>query len=312
MATYILGHQKPDLDSIVSALALAEFKKAQERGQFIAGRVDKVNPETDYVLKKFKANPPKLIKASDLSPEDKIILVDHNEANQRLENLNPEQIEEIIDHHKVNLNLSQPIQILIYPWGSTSTILYFLGKQKGFKWPPQIATLLLCAILSDTVNFKSVTTTDNDRQAAEELKKITKITDIDRLIFDIFKAKSNISHLTPKQVATCDFKIFDFSGQKVFINQLETVEQGNVLKEKEKYLSALEKVKQEMELDLAFFAITDILKENTKMLYLTLRGREVLEKAFKGKGEGNVIDIGPRLSRKKQMAPEIERVIKLS
>jgi len=312
MAIYILGHKKPDLDSIASAIAYAELKKASKtKGEFIAARVDEINPETRCILKKFKVKPPKLVKLSDIKSKDLAILVDHNEKSQRLNGLNPEQIIEIVDHHKVNLNLGKPIKILICPWGSTATILYFRGKQKGFKWPPKVAVLLLCAILSDTVGFKSVTTTDFDKKAAEELQKLTKIQNLDSLVFEIIKAKSNISGLTPKQVVTNDYKIYNFSGKRVFINQLETVEQEEILKEKEKYLIALEKIKQEMGLTLAFFAITDILKENTKMLYLTSKAKKILEKAFGKQGRENVIDIGDRLSRKKQMAPEIEKTTKI-
>jgi manganese-dependent inorganic pyrophosphatase len=313
MATYILGHEKPDLDSIVSAIALAEFKSLKVSGEFIAGRVGEVNPETDYILKKFKTKPPKLIKASNISPEDKIILVDHNEEGQRLEGLNPKQIIEIVDHHyRIDFNLNQPIKITILPWGATSTIIFSLFEQKGLSPTFKTAQLILAAILSDTVGLKSPTTQKVDRETVTKLQKITKLKDLKGLIFEQLKAKSNISDLTPTQVVTNDYKIFNFSGKKVFINQLETVEQENVLKEKEKYLSALEEAKQEMKLDLAFFAITDILKENTKMLYLTPRGREVLEKAFREKGKENVIDVGPRLSRKKQMAPEIEQAVKTS
>ena len=311
MAIYVLGHKKPDLDSIVSAIACAELRKAlKAKDEFIAGRISEINPETRCILKKFKAKPPKLIKASDIKSKDQVILVDHNEKSQRLDGLNPEQIIEIIDHHKINLNLNKPIKILIYPWGAASTILYFLGKQKGFKWPPKIAALLLCAILSDTGGFKYATTTDFDKKAVKELQKLTKIQNLDSLVFEIFKAKSDISGLSSKQVVTNDYKIYNFSGRKIFINQLETIEQEEILKEKEKYLIALEKVKQEMKLDFAFFAITDILKQNTKMLYLTLDSKKILEKAFEKRGRENVIDIGHRLSRKKQIVPEVEKTVK--
>ena len=311
MAIYVLGHKKPDLDSIVSAIACAELRKAlKAKDEFIAGRISEINPETRCILKKFKAKPPKLIKASDIKSKDQVILVDHNEKSQRLDGLNPEQIIEIVDHHKINLNLNRPIKILIYPWGATATILYFLGKQKGFKWPSKIAALLLCAILSDTGGFRSVTTTDFDKRAAKKLQELTKTQSLDSLAFEIIKAKSNISGLTSKQVVTNDYKIYNFSGKKVFISQLETVEQEEILKEKEKYLIALEKVKQEMKLDFAFFAITDILKQNTKMLYLTLDSKKILEKAFEKRGRENVIDIGHRLSRKKQIVPEVEKTVK--
>lgn len=312
MAVYILGHQKPDLDSIVSSIALAEFKKeSKAKGKFTAGRVGKINSETDYILRKFKAASPKLIRAGQLKPSDQAILVDHNEENQRLDELDPHQIIEIIDHHyRTNLDLNQPTKIIILPWGATSTIIFSFFEQHDLTPSLTTAQLMLSAILSDTVGLRSPTTSNVDKKTVAKLQNITGIKNLEGLIFELLKAKSDISGLTPTQIVTNDYKIYNFSGQKVFINQLETVEPEKVLREKEKYLKALDRIKQEMEVDSVFFAITDILKEKTKMLYITPAERKILEKSFGQKGEGNVIDIGPCLSRKKQMAPLIEKAIR--
>ena len=310
MITYIIGHKKPDLDATVSALAVAEFRKL--RGDINPTPViaDPINPETEFVLGKFGVAAPKLITAADIKPEDRIVLVDHNEVDQRLDNLPQDQITAIIDHHKFNLNLNHAIKITALPIGSTNTIVYLKFMQYGFTIEPTLAKLMLSAVLSDTVGGKSSTTTDKDRQAVTDLAKISGISDVDALTLEIFRAKSNLGSLTPEQIVKNDYKIYEFA-KKTLIGQIETVEQAEVLaNRKAELLSAIEAVKKAEGFDLIFLAVSDILKVNTKLL---LGGDEeiaVAEKAFGGKAVANVLDIGPKLSRKKDFAPPIEAVLK--
>lgn len=306
MITYIIGHKKPDLDATVSAIAVAEFRQLRGDTNPTAVIADPVNPETEFVLGKFGVTAPKLITAVDIKPEDKIVLVDHNEANQRLDNLPQDQISAIIDHHKFNINLNHAIKITALPIGSTNTIVYLKFKQYGFTIEPTLAKLMLAAILSDTVGGKSGTTTDKDRGAVTDLAKIAGITDIDGLTLEIFKAKSNLSSLTPEQIVKNDYKIYEFA-KKTLIGQIETVEQAEVLaNRKAELLSAMEAVKKAEGFDLIFLAVSDILKVNTKLLLGGTEEIAVAEKAFGGKALDNVLDIGAKLSRKKDFAPPIE------
>src|SRR3989344_6114062 len=252
MSAYIIGHKKPDLDATISAIALAEFRKL--RGDIIPTPViaDPVNPETEFVFKKFAATPPRLITAIDIKTEDKIVLVDHNEVDQRLNNLPQDQIVGIVDHHKFNINLNHPIKITANALGSTTTIVFLKFKQYNLTINQDLAKLMLCAVLSDTVGLKSGTTTDKDRSAVTDLSKIAGITDIDGLTLEIFKAKSNISALTPEQIVENDYKILEFS-KKTFIGQIETVEQAEVIeKRKAGLLTAMQTVKQAEGVDLIF------------------------------------------------------------
>ncbi len=309
MITYIIGHKKPDLDATVSAIAVAEFR--QLRGDINPTPViaDPINPETEFVLSKFGHQAPKLITAAAIKPEDKIVLVDHNEVDQRLENLPQDQITAIIDHHKFNINLNHAIKITALPIGSTNTIVYLKFKQYGFVIEPTLAKLMLCAILSDTVGGKSGTTTDKDRQAVTNLVKIGGITDVDALTLEIFKAKSNIGSLTPEQIVKNDYKVFEFA-KKTFIGQIETVEQEEVIKNrKAELLIAMAAVKKSEAVDLIFLAVSDILKVNTKLLLPGDEETAVAEKAFGGKAVDNVLDIGSKLSRKKDIAPPIEKAV---
>ncbi len=315
MKTYIIGHKKPDTDAVVAALAYAYLAKKLDCLGYkepTAVIVDPLNPETSYLFDKLKLAHPRLISADEIEPSDQIVLVDHNEANQRLDNLNPDQIKEIIDHHKINLNLSKPIFLNFKPWGSSVTIIYFMMSLFQVKPDKTLATLMLAAILSDTVGFKSATTTDKDKELAQELAEIAQIDDLTGFALEIFKAKSNVSQLSDYQLATNDYKLFDFGKQKVFINQVETVEQKKLLEERKAgLLTALAKVKSEMAADFAFIAVSDVLNVNTKLLVPNGPEIKIAQEAFGGEVIDHILDIGGKLSRKKEIAPALEKVIQL-
>lgn len=307
MITYIIGHRKPDLDAVVAAISVAAFRKLRGDTNPVAAITDPINPETEFVFKKFSVTPPPQITAANIETEDKVVLVDHNETDQRLEGLNESNITAVIDHHKVNLNLTNPIKIMVMPVGSTNTIVYLKFKQYGFQIEPQLAAIMLCAVLSDTVGLKSSTTTDKDKEAVDELAKIANVTDVNALTFEIFKAKSNLSALTDEQIVKNDFKIFQFKS-KTFIGQIETVQQQVLLdSRKPQLLAAMQEIKAAEGVDYLFLAVTDILNVNTKLLFNTPQEESLAVKAFGGTPLNNVLDIGPKMSRKKDIAPAIEK-----
>lgn len=312
MKTYIIGHTKPDTDAVVAAMALEYlFKKADcfKHTESEAVIANPINPETSFLFDKFQVKAPRVITAKDITADDQVVLVDHNEVEQRLSGLNPDQIVEIVDHHKVNLNLNQPIFMTFKIWGSSSTIAYYLMKQNDVKPEKTLASLMLAAILSDTVGYKSATTTDKDREVGAELAKLAEVSDVEAFTLEIFKAKSNVSALTDEQIIRNDYKVFDFA-KKTFIDQLETVEQAEILTNKKAdLLKAMAKVKEAEKVDLLFVAITDILQVNTKLLILGDEEAKVAEKAFGGKVVDHVLDIGPKMSRKKEIAPPIEKAL---
>jgi len=319
MTTYIIGHKKPDTDAVVAAMALEYLYKNKDCFGYKNANLqtviaDPLNPETTFLFEKFGIQTPKLITAKDITPEDNIILVDHNEVSQRLDKINEEQIVEIVDHHKANLNFNRPIFMTFKAWGSSSSIVYYLMKKNDIKPTKTLAALMLSAILSDTVGFKSATTTAKDKKIGAKLAEIAQISDVEALTLEIFKAKSNISSLTDEQIVKNDYKIFDFgsaSGTKTMIDQLETVEQDLVLStKKDDLLKAMQTVKAELGVGLLFVLITDILKVNTKLLILSDAEKQVAEKAFGGTVENNILDIGPKMSRKKEIAPAIEAALK--
>lgn len=310
--TYIIGHQKPDTDSVVAALACQYlFQTEADFGyeQPVAAIVDPLNPETSYLFDRFKMKTPPQLTATDLQADDQVVLVDHNEAAQRLPDLNQELICEIIDHHKINLNLKKPISATFRTWGSTNTIIYDLMERVGVKPDQVLASLMLAAILSDTVGFKSATTTEKDRKAATALAELAEIDDIEEFTLDIFKAKSDLSALSDQELVQNDYKVYQFKKQ-TFINQIETVEQSQLLQaRKTDLLEAMQTVKAEKGVDLLFVALTDIMAENTKLLAAGETEVEIAEAAFGTKAQEQIIDIGPKMSRKKEIAPAIEQAL---
>ena len=313
MKTYVIGHLKPDTDSVVAAMALADLYQnvtcfGYQNAQ--AAITEAVNPETSFLLQKFGQSAPLVINASALASDDQVVLVDHNEEAQRLVGLDPNQIVEIVDHHKANLNFEQPIYLTFKTWGSSNTIVYHMMKSNDFVPNEKLASLMLAAILSDTVGFKSPTCTAKDKEIALKLAAIAKITDLDAFTLEIFKAKSDISKLSAQEIVKNDYKVFDFSGSKVMIDQLETVEQDKVIRERKgELLAAMNQVKTELQADMIFVAITDILKVNTKLLIIDQAAAELAMKAFGGEVKEQVLDIGAKLSRKKEIAPPIEKAL---
>ena len=311
MKIFVIGHKSPDLDCISSAIEYTEFLKKIGRYQdaeFVPARAGEPNNETVHIFKKFNVEMPVLIDTQQIDPEDRFILVDHNEEAQRSEKVDAEKIIEIVDHHKLNLSFTSPLRIDIRPLGSTSSIIYELFEVLRLIPSDHVSHLILASILSDTVGLKSSTTTGLDVTFVKNLSKKHDV-DVEKLTFDIFSAKSDISGLSAKQVVNKDFKIFDFSGKKVFIGQVETVEPGVVIKDKTNLIKALEEAKVEQGTSQAYLFITDILKVNSYALFSTKEEQEIIEKAFTTQGKDWVADIGPKISRKKDIAPEIERVL---
>ncbi|HUV47309.1 MAG TPA: DHHA2 domain-containing protein [Candidatus Bathyarchaeia archaeon] len=310
---YIIGHTNPDLDTSVAALSLKYlFDKAScfERPNSRAVLAGKANFETETIFKKFKTPLLPVLNFRKIRPQDTFALVDHNEESQRLQGIKDEQITDIFDHHKAKLDLATPIFVNIKAWGSTTTVISWFMDTVNVKPPKKLASLMISAILSDTQGFKSNTTTEKDRLTVKSLNKIAQIKNLDKLTFEIFEAKSSLKGLNDRQILTKDYKLYDFKAKKVLLNQIETVRQDQVIKISSRLITELACLKREMNLNYAACIITDILKNNSKVL-ITKNEEPILKKAFARlrKVKTGIYDIGPLLSRKKDIAPKIERAI---
>jgi manganese-dependent inorganic pyrophosphatase len=171
---YVVGHKSPDTDTVCSAIAYSLLLKKQKINAVPAVFGD-LNAETKYALDLFKVKD--LLKLKSIKNK-KVILVDHNEPSQSPDGIEEAKVAEIIDHHKIGFSSSEPITFIAKPYGSTATIVAEKMINENFKITKQIAGLLLCAILSDTVVFKSTTTTKTDIKIAKDLAKIAEVENI--------------------------------------------------------------------------------------------------------------------------------------
>lgn len=311
MKIYTIGHLSPDLDTVASAYVYAKLLTdagIYPQADIIPLVSEDPNLETKTIFSMFKAELPKKISDIEIGEEDRFILVDHNEESQRHSLVVGDRVLEIIDHHKINISFTTPIKIDVRPLASTCSIVHLLYKAHGLKPSRVVEQLILAAILSDTMGLKSPTTTGTDSTLAEHIAQAHSI-DIDELIFEIFKAKSDISALSIEELIKKDYKIFDFNGKKVFIGTVETVEPHKVLEMLSSVVTGLNELKPSLGVSHAFLCVTDLLKINTKVIFETEEEGSILVKAFTTIAEANVADIGPRISRKKEIAPEIEKAL---
>ncbi len=304
MAVYVLGHKSPDTDSVTSAIAFAELQKMLGVDA-VPCRQGELNPESKLVLEKFGFAEPEL--RTDVSGE-KYMLVDHSDIKQAPDNWDSGELMAVVDHHKIgDITTPNPIFFCAMPVGCTATVLYTLYKDVFKKDIPQnIAGLMLSAILSDTVLFKSATCTDSDKEAAEALAKIAGVDDMMAWGMEMAKAKSAVEGVAPRDLIFRDYKDFNMSGNAVGIGQLELVSLDLVKDMMDDLYAELEKVKAEGNRHSVFLMLTDIMKEGTELMAIT-DDPSVIEKAFGKKLEGRTVWLDGVMSRKKQMVPPLEK-----
>ncbi|MGV3488590.1 MAG: manganese-dependent inorganic pyrophosphatase [Tuberibacillus sp.] len=298
----IFGHKNPDTDTICSAIAYAHLKN--ELGQNAeAVRLGEVNGETQFALDTFKVDVPRLIEK--VGNETKaVILVDHNERQQSADDIDQVKILEVIDHHRIaNFETADPLYYRAEPVGCTATILKKLYKENNVEIPKNIAGLMLSAIISDSLLFKSPTCTDEDVQAARELADIAGV-DGDTYGLDMLKAGANLDDKTVHELITLDAKEFGMGDHKVMVAQVNTVDINDVLKRQAELEKVINKTIDDKGLDLFLFVITDILKNDSTGLALG-SATDKVEKAFNGKLDNNTILLKGVVSRKKQIIPPL-------
>lgn len=297
MVIYVVGHKSPDSDAVCAAIAVAELKK--KLGFKCEARVaGKINMETKFVLKKFGFRVPKVLKSA---KDKEIILIDHTELSQAVTGMDEAKILGIVDHHNLgDITTDAPADILIRPLGSTCTIVKGLFDYYGKKIPKKVAGIMLCALLSDTVIFRSPTTTKEDKRIAFRLAKIAGVKDIEALGVEMFRVRSSIKGLSAKRLMTRNYKDYEMGDKKIGIGQLELAGLDEILKIKKKLLKEMAKLRKSRYA--VFFMLTDILKEGTELICLS--DDKHLERKVFGCGEDCWVD--KMMSRKKQVVPRLE------
>lgn len=235
----------------------------------------------------------------------KVVLVDHNEKKQIIDGIDEAEIVTVIDHHRIGgtLTTEGPIFILFKTVGCTATILTQLYNHAKQDIPKEIAGLLLSAILSDTVLFRSPTCTQQDKDAAEQLAKIAGV-DIETYGMDMLKAGANVSDLTPDQIAHNDMKEFTGGGQTFTVSQVQVMDTSDLLAQKQVLLNALEKMRAEKGYAASFLMITSIIDEATNFIFAGNMDA-VVAKAFDKEVLDKEVYLPKVMSRKKQIIPPL-------
>lgn len=301
---YIIGHKNPDTDAIACALIAADFFR-QLGMEVTPIRLGALNKETEFVLNHLGLQAPDL--KTELEEGAKICLVDHNETSQSIDNLEKYQLEWIIDHHKFSLHTASPLNIRAESLASTASVLYKMYIENNLEISEEIAKLMICGILSDTLYFRSPTTTEIDKQIALALNEIAGFQDLEAFSLEMFDAKSDLSDFSARQILTLDYKPFEFNGKKVNIGVMETTNPKFALNMKAEILTAMQQEKTEHNLDGILFVVVDILNEKGTAFALDEFETNMIEGAFDSKKlDDNLLDIGNVVSRKKQIVPNLE------
>ncbi|QXX29952.1 manganese-dependent inorganic pyrophosphatase [Bacillus amyloliquefaciens] len=302
----IFGHQNPDTDTICSAIAYADLKnKLGFNAEPV--RLGQVNGETQYALDYFKQESPRLVETA-ANEVNGVILVDHNERQQSIKDIEDVQVLEVIDHHRIaNFETAEPLYYRAEPVGCTATILNKMYKENNVKIEKEIAGLMLSAIISDSLLFKSPTCTEQDIAAAKELAEIAGV-DAEEYGLNMLKAGADLSKKTVEELIFLDAKEFTLGSKKVEIAQVNTVDIEDVKKRQPELEAALSKVIAEKNLDLFLLVITDILENDSLALAIGDQASKV-EKAFNVTLENNTALLKGVVSRKKQVVPVLTDAI---
>ena len=297
---FIFGHKNPDTDTITSSLVLENLEK--KLGNSVESyRLGNINKETEFVLNYLGIEAPKFIEPTEVPDGANVILVDHNNPDESIANLDKVNILKVVDHHCIKLNTPYPLYYRAEPVGCTETILYKMYKENGVEIDKTIATLMLSAIISDTLLFKSPTCTEEDKKIAEELAKIAEI-DIEDYGMKMLKAGTDLSSFSIDEILKLDAKEIELKSVKSIINQVNTASIDDVMQMKSELEAGMQKVIDEKGLDLFMLLITDIVNSNSQVIAL---GKEasLVEKAYRVTLENNTALLKGVVSRKKQVVP---------
>lgn len=298
----VFGHKNPDTDAVVAAISYSYFMN-QQGFNTEAVALGEPNEETKFVFDKFNCEFPRIIEAADT---DAVMLVDHNEAQQSVDNIKDIEVTHVVDHHRIaNFETANPLFYHAEPLGCTSTIIWKLFNQEKIEIPAEIAGLMMSAIISDTLLLKSPTTTNEDKAALESLAKTAGI-DFESYGLEMLKAGTNLASKSAKELVEIDAKTFDMNGHKVRIDQVNTVDIEETLERQSEFEAAIKEEMTSENENLFILLITNILTSDTKAIIL---GDDdsvaTFEKTFNTKIENNIAFLPGVVSRKKQVVPQL-------
>lgn len=305
MTTLVFGHKSPDTDStgspIIWAWYLSEVKGTPAEPRLLG----EPNTEAAFVLTRWSLDKPQII--ADVAADTPVVIVDTNNPAELPAGINAADIQGIIDHHKLvgGLETKGPIDITIRPLACTATILHDLMGDDLARAPEGIKGAMLSCILSDTLEFRSPTTTDHDRAVAEKLASDLDVSIPDHAA-ELFAAKSDVSAFSEAELLRMDSKEYEVGGKQFRVSVLETTSPGTVLARKDALVDAMGPVASEDGADQVLMFVVDILNEEATLLVPNELVKSVAEKSFGVTVAGDTVVLPGVVSRKKQIIPVLK------
>lgn len=298
----VFGHQNPDTDAIGAAIAFANLQK--ELGKDAEAVVlGEPNEETAFALNHFGLTAPRVVETV-ANEVEQVMLVDHNEFQQSAADIEKVEILAVVDHHRIaNFQTANPLYYRAEPVGCTSTIILKLYKENNVEVPKNIAGMMLSAIVSDTLLFKSPTCTQEDVQAAKELAEIAGV-DLEGYGLEMLKAGTNLGTKSASELIDLDAKSFPMGGSNLRIAQVNTVDLAEVFARQAELESAMQEANAANGYDLFVLVVTNILDSDSEILIVG-EPKENVEKAFNVTLDNNRALLKGVVSRKKQVVPQL-------
>ncbi|WP_037294462.1 manganese-dependent inorganic pyrophosphatase [Roseobacter sp. CCS2] len=304
MTTRVFGHKSPDTDSTGSPL-IWEWFLNHTGIDAKAALLGEPNTEAAFVAKRWGFDLPEIIKG--VEDDQSCVIVDTNNPAELPANINNADVLAVIDHHMLvgGLETKKPINITIRPLACTATIMHQMMGDHASEMPEGVKGLMLSCILSDTLAFRSPTTTEIDKDVAEALAKDLSI-DIEKYAGEMFEAKSDVSAFSDADLLRMDSKEYAVDGKKFRVSVLETTAPQIVLDRKESLMKEMPKVAKADKVDEVLLFVVDIIKEEATMLIPNDMVKTVAEKSFDAKVEGDSVVLPGVMSRKKQIIPALK------
>ena len=306
MSVMVFGHKSPDTDSTGSPIIWAWYLKHVKNIDTEPVLLGQPNSEALFMLDYWGIEKPQII--DNLDSGSSVVIVDTNNPDELPENINDCEIQTIIDHHKLvgGLQTKHPIDVVIRPLACTATVMIeIMGADITTKMPTMIKGAALSCILSDTLEFRSPTTTDLDKSIAKKLAKDLGI-DMKSYASQLFTAKSDVSNYTDPELILMDSKKYNVGDKKLRISVMETTKPTEILKRKKSLLKAMEEIEEKEGVDQILFFVIDILKEEATLFIPNELVKEITEKSFGKSSGGDTIILPGIVSRKKQIIPQLK------
>jgi len=305
MTIKVLGHTAPDTDSTGSPLIWAWYLTEVQGTPAEAKLLGEPNTEAAFMLERWGFEKPEII--ADVSADDDVVIVDTNNIAELPASINEANVIQVIDHHMLQggLKTKAPIDITIRPLACTATIMHDLMGADAAQMPENIKCAMLSCILSDTLEFRSPTTTPHDKAVAEKLADELGIS-IPDYAAELFAAKSDVSAFSDAELLRMDSKEYEVDGTKFRVSVLETTSPATVLDRKASLIESMATVAAEDGVDQVLLFVVDILNEQSSLLVPNDLVKNVAEKSFGVSVSGDTVILPGVVSRKKQIIPSLK------